>query len=106
MFKSGVFSNKIWTKIFFLFYLLSLIMCESVGKKIIARTLCTMHHGILSLYYIFNNDAYFLDFRAQKFLLIFLFKILFNIKKAPVKFRDDGLYFQHFMLFFVFVPNQ
>ena len=31
VFKSGVFSNKIWTKIF-LFYLLSLIMCESVGK--------------------------------------------------------------------------
>ena len=22
-----------------------------------------------------------------------------NIKKAPVKFREDGLYFQHFMLF-------
>ena len=31
-----------------------------------------MHHGILSLYYIFNNDAYFLDFRSQKFPLIFL----------------------------------
>ena len=28
-----------------------------------------------------------------------------NIKKAPVKFREDGLYFQHFMLIFVFVPN-
>ena len=28
-----------------------------------------------------------------------------NIKKAPVKFRDDLLYFQHFMLIFVFVPN-
>ena len=25
-----------------------------------------MHHCILSLYHIFNNDAYFLDFRAQK----------------------------------------
>ena len=24
-----------------------------------------------------------------------------NIKKAPVKFREDRLYFQHFMLFFV-----
>ena len=70
VFKSGVFSNKIWTKITPFFYLLSLIMCESVGK-IIARTLCTMHHGILSLYYIFNNDAYFLEFRAQKFPLIF-----------------------------------
>ena len=31
-----------------------------------------MHHGILSLYNIFNNDAYFLEFRAQKFPLIFL----------------------------------
>ena len=30
-----------------------------------------MHEGILSPYYIFNNDAYFLDFRAQKFPLIF-----------------------------------
>ena len=44
-------------------------MCESVGKKI-ARTLCFMHHGILSLYYIFNINAYFLDFCAQKFPLI------------------------------------
>ena len=42
-----------------------------VLEKIIARTLCTMHHGVLSLYYIFNNDAYFLDFRAQKFPLKF-----------------------------------
>ena len=29
-----------------------------------------------------------------------------NIKKAPVKFREDGFYFQNFMLIFVFVPNQ
>ena len=28
-----------------------------------------------------------------------------NTKKAPVKFQDDLLYFQHFMLIFVFVPN-
>ena len=28
-----------------------------------------------------------------------------NMKKAPVKFREDGLYFQHFMLIFDFVPN-
>ena len=34
-------------------------------------TLCTMHHDILSLYYIFNTDAYILDFRAQIFPLIF-----------------------------------
>ena len=26
-----------------------------------------MHQDILSSYYIFNNDAYFLDFRAQEF---------------------------------------
>ena len=32
-----------------------------VLEKIIARTLCAMHHGILSFYYIFNNDAYFLN---------------------------------------------
>ena len=28
-----------------------------------------------------------------------------NIKRAPVKFREDGLYFQHFMLIFVFVSD-
>ena len=71
MFKSGVFLTKFGQKITPFFYLLSLIMCESVGK-IIARTLLwAMHHGILSLYYVFNDDAYFLDFRAQKIPLIF-----------------------------------
>ena len=29
-----------------------------------------------------------------------------NIKKAPVKFQEDLLYFQHFLLIFVFVLNQ
>ena len=29
-----------------------------------------------------------------------------NIKKVPVKCREDRLYFKHFMLFFVFAPNQ
>ena len=29
-----------------------------------------------------------------------------NIKKAPVKLREDRLYFRHFMLIFVFAPNQ
>ena len=29
-----------------------------------------------------------------------------NIKKALVKFQEDRLYFQHFMLIFVFAPNQ
>ena len=28
-----------------------------------------------------------------------------NIKKAPVKFREYLLYFQHFMLIFVFAPK-
>ena len=41
-------------------------------KKIIARTLCFMHQRIFRPIYIFNNYAYFLDFRAQKFPLIFV----------------------------------
>ena len=41
-------------------------------KKIIARTLCFMHQCFFRPNYIFNNDAYFLDFCAQKFPLIFL----------------------------------
>ena len=41
-------------------------------KKIIARTLCFMLQRIFRPIYIFNNYAYFLDFRAQKFPLIFL----------------------------------
>ena len=28
-----------------------------------------------------------------------------NIKKAPVKFWEGLLYFQHFMQIFVFAPN-
>ena len=40
-------------------------------KKIIAKTLCFMHQRIFRPIYIFNNYAYFLDFRAQKFPLIF-----------------------------------
>ena len=28
-----------------------------------------------------------------------------NIKKAPVKFLEDLLYFQHFMQIFIFAPN-
>ena len=98
-------------------YLLSLIICERIGKKIIPRTHCFMHQSFFKLH---NNDAYFLDFRALKFSLIFFnvnpfninkpcilgFYIMkSNIKKAPVKFREDLLYFQHFMLIFVFVPN-
>ena len=54
-------------------YLLSLIMCERVGKKIIARTLYFMHQSVFRPIYIFNSDDYFLDFRAQKFPLIFFY---------------------------------
>ena len=40
-------------------------------EKRIARTRCFMHQSFFRPNYIFNNDAYFLDFRAQKFPLIF-----------------------------------
>ena len=57
VFKSGVFLTKFGQKL--LFFICSAWLCVKVLEKIIARTLCAMHHGILSLYYIFNNDAYF-----------------------------------------------
>ena len=100
-------------------YLLSLIICERSGKKI-ARTLSFMHQSFFRPNYIFNNDGYFLDFRAQKFLLIFVHVNPFkhqqalhfgfwimknNIKKAPVKFWEDLQHFQHFMLIFCLCPN-
>ena len=80
-----------------------------------------MHQGIFRPNYIFNKDAKFPDFRAQKFRLIFfnsnpflhlqaLHSGVLNYeklhKKAPVKFQDDVWYFQHFMLIFVSAPNQ
>ena len=65
VFKSGVFLTKIWTKIT-PFFICSAWLCVKVLEKIIARMLCTTRHGFLSLFYIFNNDAYFLDFCAQK----------------------------------------
>ena len=68
-----------------------------------------MHQSFFQKIYIFNNDAYFLDFRAQKFslnfsnvnpfyhqLALYFGALNFekkNIKKAPVKFREDLLYF-------------
>ena len=67
--QSDVFLTKFGHKL--PLYLLSLIMCERVGNKIIARMLCFMHQSIFRPNYIFNSDAYFLDFRAQKFPLIF-----------------------------------
>ena len=51
-------------------------------KKIIARTLCFMHQRIFRSIYIFNNYAYFLDFHAQKFPLIFLNLNPFQHQKA------------------------
>ena len=83
----------------------------------IARTLCFMHQSVFRPNYNLNTDAYFLDFRAQKIQLVFLnldpfqheqalqFVVLNykeNIKKAPVKFWEDLLNFQHFMQIFVF----
>ena len=41
-------------------------MCERVEKNN-----CFMQQRIFRPIYIFNNYAYFLDFRAQKFPLIF-----------------------------------
>ena len=63
---------------------------------------------------------YYLDFHAQKFPLNFFNVNLFyhqqalhfgvlnyekQHKEGPVKFQEDLLYFQHFMLIFVFAPN-
>ena len=64
VFKSVIFQQNSDTNYSFL-YLFKVIICESVGK-IIARTLCYMHQGIFRPNYILNNDAYFLEFRAQK----------------------------------------
>ena len=50
-------------------------------EKIIARTHCFMHGNLFRPNYIFNNDAYFLDFRAQKFPLI-----LFNV--SPFQYQQ------------------
>ena len=82
VFKSGVCRTKFEHKFSFL-YLLSLIMCESVGQ-IIAMTLCLMHQGIFRPNYIFNEGDYFLDFRAQKFPLTFLNVIPFTIYKPCI----------------------
>ena len=77
-------------------------------EKITARMHYYMHQSFFRPNYVFNNDVYCLDFRAQKFPLIFLNVNPFqhqqalhcgalnyenNIKKAPVKFREDLLYF-------------
>ena len=43
-----------------------------------------MHQGFFRPNYIFNNDAYFLDFRAQKFSLISFNVTPFNINKPCI----------------------
>ena len=80
--QSGVLPKNLDTNYFFL-YLLSLIISERVGK-IIAKTLCLMHQSIFRPIYIFNNDAYFLDFRDQKFPLIFFYLNPFIINKPCI----------------------
>ena len=52
VFKVRCIFNKIWTKIT-PSYICSAILCVKVMEKIIARTLCFMHQGILSPYYFF-----------------------------------------------------
>ena len=47
---------------------------KELEKKVIARTLCFMHQSFFRPNYIFNNNAYFLEFREQKFPLI-----IFNV---------------------------
>ena len=63
-------SNTIWTQIT-PFFICSAWSYVKELEKIIARTHCFMHRSLFRPNYIFNNDAYFLDFRAQKFPLIF-----------------------------------
>ena len=41
-----------------------------------------MHQSFFRPNYIFNNDAYFLDFRAQKFSLIFFNASPFQYQQA------------------------
>ena len=68
--KSGALPKKFEHKL-----LLSLsAQFDNVWKswKKIARTLYFMDQSIFRPIYIFNNDAYFSDFRAQTFPLIFL----------------------------------
>ena len=63
-------SNKIWTQIT-PFFICSAWLYVKELEKIIARTLCFMNQSFFRPNYIFNSDAYFLDFCAQKFPLSF-----------------------------------
>ena len=51
-------------------------------EKLIARMCCFMHQSFFRPNYIFNNDAYFLDFCAQNFPLIFLIVNPFKHQQA------------------------
>ena len=53
-------------------------------KKITARTHCFMHQSVFRPNYIFNNNAYFLFFCAQKFPLIFFNVNPFYINKPCI----------------------
>ena len=56
VFSEVYFQQNLDTSYSFL-YLLSLIICERIGKKTIARTLCFMHQSFFRPNYIFNYDA-------------------------------------------------
>ena len=75
MFKSGVFLTKSGHKIFLF------LSAQPDLEKLIARTLCVTHQGIFRPSYILNNEAYFLDFCASKFPLIFFNINSININK-------------------------
>ena len=80
-----------------------------------------MHQSVFRPNYIFNNNAYFSHFCAQKFPLIFFnvnpFKhqqaMQFGVlnyekqhKEGTCKVSGRSVdYFQHFMPIFVFAPN-
>ena len=58
-------SNKSWTQIT-PFFICSAWLYVKLLEKIIARTLCFMHQGIVRSNHIFNNDAYFFLFSRSK----------------------------------------
>ena len=64
-------SSKIWTQIT-PFFICSAWLYVKEMEKINARRLCFMHQSFFRPKYIFNNNAYLLDFRAQKVPLILL----------------------------------
>ena len=53
------------------------LQCEKELEQIIVRTHFVMYKGTFRVDRIFINDAMSLDFRAQKFSLIFRIKTLF-----------------------------